>query len=107
MIATHLVRRACAALFLSVFAFPLLAQQLTVPAGVASGAEIPIQYTNAAMAGKRVVITATGGNPTTTVEIIMTLDAQGQGATGWTAPPGWTTAYLSAPGCEVAGVDID
>jgi hypothetical protein len=107
MIATHLVRRARAALFLSVFASPLLAQHISVPDSAAAGSEVQVQYCNPAMAGKRVVLLVSGGTPLSTHEIFVTLDATGTGSAPWIVNAGWTSAYFSGPDGAGASMDVD
>ena len=77
----------------------LSAQTLTVPNGALTvGDSIPISYSNPAMPGKKVTVTIDDGAfPTpNTVQIVIQLDASGNGSTQWIVPA-WELATFNAP----------
>jgi hypothetical protein len=102
----NLVRRARAAVLLLALSSPLLAQTLSVPTSAPAGASISITYANATLAGKTVMILASGGMPPSTVEIPVTVGSDGSVTVDWTPPAGWRVVTFSAPGCNSQSTTI-
>ncbi len=106
MTATSFVRRAAAAVLCSILSSSLFAQVLTVPP-LTAGTTARVSYSNPSFAGKRIVITVTGGTPSTTHEIFVDLDASGNGSKSWLVPSSWVLATFNAPGCDQQAADVN
>lgn len=78
---------------------PLFAQSLTVSPGgtLQGGSHASLTYVNSSRAGQTIVVTVTGGSPTTTQEVVIHLDDTGRGTGSWSVPTTWDEAAFSAP----------
>ena len=96
-------------LLLGLLPAPLLAQSLKISPGdiVTEGQEVNFDYSDPSSAGVTIVIEVSGGVPPETVELFVTLDADGNGSTTWKARGGWGTAYVTAPGVEEQILEIE
>jgi hypothetical protein len=68
------------------------------PDTLLAGDEATIQFSNPAMAGQKITITITSGDPARpeTQTIRITLDEDGKGSAQWDVPS-WNSALFSAP----------
>lgn len=96
-------------ILLALFAAPVVAQSMKITPGdvMPPGSKARIEYSNPARASQTIVVTVTGGNPTTTQEVAITLDSSGNGSGSWVAPDNWSKAYFNAPDVAQQIVIID
>lgn len=102
-------RRPLAAALLSFLATGVAAQTLTISPGttVQAGALVTFNYSNPGLPNRTVVVQITGGIPPTTYDVVIVLDANGNGSGTWTVPAGWRKGYVNAPGCAEQIITID
>jgi hypothetical protein len=88
---------------------PLVAQSLKISPGeiVTEGDTVTFDYSDPSSPGITIVIEVSGGFPPETVELFVTLDADGNGSTTWKARAGWSTAYITAPDVEEQFIEIE
>ena len=88
---------------------PLLAQSLKISPGevVTEGDTVTFDYSDPSSPGITIVIEVSGGEPPETVELFVTLDANGSGSTQWKARTGWRKAYVIAPDVEEQLLEIE
>lgn len=96
-------------ILLALFTAPVIAQSMRITPGdiMPPGSTARINYSNPARASQTIVVTVSGGTPTTTQEVQITLDSSGNGSGSWTAPHDWSKAYFNAPDVAQQVVIID
>jgi hypothetical protein len=104
------IRSPFAVLFLlGLLPAPLFAQELKIAPGevVTEGDTVTFDYSDPSSPGITIFIEVSGGEPPETVELGVTLDANGKGSTTWKARSGWRKAYVIAPGVEEQLIEIE
>lgn len=85
------------------------AQEMSVNPGnyLQAGSTATITYSDPGRANQQITVTVMGGFPVPTVqEVVIQLDAKGNGTGTWTVEAAWRGAHFNAPGVKEIALPI-